>query len=498
MKKNLKLFSFLLAVTIGSSTLIACNSGNSSTSNDDDFTLSAMVKLHTPEVPDKRILDILEEKSGVNLDIEFVPATTYVEKVNTAFASGTFPHSIVLDLDLLTQYKQYIKDGQFWEIGPYLDEFENLSKMREDILENTMVDGKVYMLYEGKPLSRQGIIYRQDWADNLGLEAPTNIDEFYEMLRAFTEDDPDGNGLDDTFGLSDRNELTFGAFKTVASWFHTPNNFGIQDGQILPDFMFPEYMDTLDFFRDIHEKGYMNQDFPVTSKNDQRSLFTSGRAGVYVGSMGDVQSFHPNTVANDSNAVLDVHNQVEGPSGEFTTWSLPGYGNVILFPKSSIENEEELRKVLSFYDFLMTPEGANLVYWGIEGEHYEVIDDNKAEVIDSDLYNKEVFPIQTLEIAEEESSGRYEAHFTFEARAKAEELYADNENYLIDDPTIGLESETFLSQSAVLQRIIEDATYQYIIGDIDKEGFQAAIENWLNRGGQDIIDEFTASYKENN
>ena len=94
-----------------------------------------------------------------------------------------------------------------------------------------MVDGKVYSLYQGRPLSRQGLIYRKDWADNLGLSAPKTVDEFYEMARAFSEDDPDGNGKNDTIGLTDRSDLIFGVFKTIASWHGTPNNWGEKDGR---------------------------------------------------------------------------------------------------------------------------------------------------------------------------------------------------------------------------------------------------------------------------
>lgn len=95
----------------------------------------------------------------------------------------------------------------------------------------------MYALYQGRPLSRQGIIYRKDWADNLGLSAPTTTDEFYEMLKQFTENDPNGTGENDTIGLADRGDLNSGAFKTVASWFGTPNNWGEKDGELRPDFM---------------------------------------------------------------------------------------------------------------------------------------------------------------------------------------------------------------------------------------------------------------------
>ena len=42
---------------------------------------------------------------------------------------------------------------------------------------------------------------RTDWLDNLGLKAPTTMDELLEVARAFRYDDPDGNGQDDTWGI---------------------------------------------------------------------------------------------------------------------------------------------------------------------------------------------------------------------------------------------------------------------------------------------------------
>src|SRR5690625_3917587 len=249
-----------------------------------------MINLHTPEVPGDKILNLVEDATNLELDIEWVPDNNYEEKLNTAFATGTMPEVVSIGADQIDQFKEAIRDDQFWEIGPYLEEYENLGKLKDTIVENTKVNGKVFGLYQGRPLSRSGVIYRKDWADNLGLSAPTTTEEFFEMARAFTEDDPDGNGKDDTIGLTDRNDLIYGSFKTIASWFGTPNYWGEKEGEILPQFMFPEYVETMDFIKKLHENGYMNQDFPVTSKEDQTEMFKNGTAGVYVGSMSDVKS----------------------------------------------------------------------------------------------------------------------------------------------------------------------------------------------------------------
>jgi putative aldouronate transport system substrate-binding protein len=90
---------------------------------------------------------------------------------------------------------------------------------------------------------------------------------------------------------------------------------------------------------------------------------------------------------------------------------------------------------------------------------------------------------------------QYKGYFTYEPKNKAEELFVDNEQYLIKDPTIGLDSPTFLEKSISLQKIIDDATYKYIIGDLDKKGFQAAVEEWKTQGGDKIIEEFSSSYQ---
>src|SRR5690606_16359779 len=229
------------------------------------------------------------------------------------------------------------------------------------ILNNTKMDGKLYSLYIGRPLARQGIIYRKDWADNLGLEAPKTVDDLYEMIEKFTKADPDGNNVDDTIGLADRNDLVYGAFKTVASWFGTPTNWGEKDGQLLPEFMFEEYVQAMDYIKKIRDNGLMNVDFAGTSKTDQVALFTSGKAGVYIGSMQDINSLDKDLVKNVPDANASVHALVEGPGGNVSTWAIPGYNNVVLFPKTAIKDEAELKSVLAYFDAMMTPEVANMM-----------------------------------------------------------------------------------------------------------------------------------------
>ena len=79
----------------------------------------------------------------------------------------------------------------------------------------------------------EGLLVRKDWLDKLGLAAPTTLDELYDVLYAFTYNDPDGNGKNDTYGLGafieiNNHEGGLGRIRPAAfnvemgSWIHLP------------------------------------------------------------------------------------------------------------------------------------------------------------------------------------------------------------------------------------------------------------------------------------
>lgn len=497
-RKMYALSLWLLTLTLAAcSPLDLVGSSPAATSQAQDAeraTITIMANLHTSEVPSRTIELLLEEQTGFLLDIHWTPDGSYEEKFNAAMATDTLQEAVFLkNGEMLNLVRDPIRSGMFWEIGPLLADYPNLSRLKPEIMRNSSVDGRIYGIYQERPLSRQGIIYRKDWADRLGLAPPRTLEELYEMLRAFTQDDPDGNGLTDTFGLADRSDLVFGAFKTIATYFGVPNGWGEQNGRLVPEFMFPEYVHAMDFFRRLHDEGLMNRDFPVTAKTDQQELFITGQAGVYVGAMGDVNSLQLKAREADPSAVFDVHNRIAGPLGE-RVWATTGYGSLVLFPKSSVTSKDELADMLTFFDRLMEPKTANLLRWGIEGEHHTLQNGRAIPSDDIAKMQKDVTPYHALEVGGPGTIENYlQSDYNLEAKDKAELLTRDNETMLVDNPILGLDSPTNNERGARLYEAVQDATYQYMLGMIDEQGFQQVVERWLELGGQTIITEYNSS-----
>ena len=95
------------------------NNSNDANGSDDDSgeptKISIMTKLHTPEVPDDKVLKAIEEAANVELDIEWVPDNNYADKLSVGFSTGTFAQAITVGDNQIDQFKEAIRDDQFWD-----------------------------------------------------------------------------------------------------------------------------------------------------------------------------------------------------------------------------------------------------------------------------------------------------------------------------------------------------------------------------------------------
>jgi putative aldouronate transport system substrate-binding protein len=483
-----------------SSTGCAIGQGSAQTASavEDRPTISIMAPLHFPSPPSNDIINHIEQLTNSNVDITWVPDGVYSDKMFAALTTNSLKKvTFVKSTDYIFM-ADTMRSGVFWDIGPYLDEFDNLRHLDHNIMKQSSVDGHIYGLYTERPSSRQGIIIRQDWLEKVHLKPPTTIDELYEVIRQFTYNDPDGNGVQDTVGLADRNDLVYGAFKTLGSYFGTPNNWELKDGKFIPDFETQGYIDTMDFMRKLYNEKLINSDFAVTSKDIQRNLLITGKAGIYIGSMSDAQRLSTEAVVVNPKATFTLVNRIEGPMG-YRIWSMPNYNGLYLFSKKAIKSEDELREMLAFFDRSMEKDIANMMMYGLEGRHYEVRN-GMAYLPEStsELRINEVNALYTLMIADLSNPNVMKAAQKEPLTELADRLVADNEKYLVKDPSVSLHSRTYDEHGQELNSIITEAAYNYMLGQIDLDGYKKEVEKWKRSGGTKVIEELQQQYEAGN
>ncbi|MEC0167511.1 extracellular solute-binding protein [Paenibacillus graminis] len=451
--------------------------------------------LHTASPPTDTVLNKIEEFTNADIEFSWIPDASKEERINTSLASDSLADIVTLTILDNSSVRNALKSGMFWEVSPYLDEFPNLAAISQDTRTSASIEGKLYGVPFQKSKARNGVIIRKDWLDKLGLAVPKTTAELKEVAKAFTEKDPDGNGKKDTTGFMDRSDLVYGAFKTLGSYFGTPNNWAVDDaGVMTPEFATEGYIQTMDYMKALYDGGYINQDFAVTAKNDQQQNFAQGKAGIYVGALFDSKNLLNLAKGIQDGMELVMVNDITstGKPEDRAIWSSSnGIGGLLSFPKSEVKDEAELKRLLKFVNDLMSDEVYALMTYGIEGVHYTADANLAVTIKDTDLWQQEVQPFA----ASRPNETGYKIHDADPLKVEAERLIQENAEYGVLNPAFSLESETNTAQGSELQKIITDATYKYILGKMGLDEFKGEIDKWKKSGGSKIISEYEAAYK---
>ncbi|PFG44288.1 putative aldouronate transport system substrate-binding protein [Isoptericola jiangsuensis] len=482
--------------------LTAC-SGGEETGEGEASTdpITWMTMLHTPTTPeaDGVIETALEEYTGEEFEMQWVPDASKEEKINAALASGALADIVSLTVTNSSSVRQAMSSGMFWDVEPYLADYPNLSQIDPQTLESARLDGHLYGVPYQKIKARYGVVIRQDWLDNLGLETPHTIDELTEVAKAFTTQDPDGNGKDDTTGFVDRLESFAVGFRSLAGYFGAGQQFQVlDDGQVVPAFTTDEYKEAMEWYRSVYEAGAVNQEFVTVQKQNQQDAIAQGKGGIVVTGLFEAKNYmalaqnaNPDTpmawaLVNDITAG-DVERRI-------LTDTNGGMGGWLAFPKSEVKTEADLQRMLAFVDKLIDEDAYALMTNGVEGTHYEMDADGVVTITDTTAWEQQVQPYAASRPSEKVVTYKSSTPYVDEGNEKM----AENEDYVVINPAQSLTSETYDRQWSTIEQKVNDAYNQYITGQIEMADYEAVIEEVRGQGLDDIIAEYTAAYAEVN
>ena len=149
-------------------------------------------------------------------------------------------------------------------------------------------DGKLYGIPKIYPsYDRAKFLYvRQDWLDKLGLEVPKTMDELIDVAIAFAKEDPDGNGVDDTYGFALSKNLTDGGHEIKGFCYGygaTPDQWIEKDGKLVYGGIQPEMKLALKGLQKMYLEGAIDPEFGVKNFDDVSTDFNGGSLGMTYG-----------------------------------------------------------------------------------------------------------------------------------------------------------------------------------------------------------------------
>ncbi|WP_110588579.1 extracellular solute-binding protein [Microbacterium suaedae] len=497
MKMHRRLGISVASAAVAAVALTGCGAGGGS-SDGPKTSVTWMTILHTPTTPetDGVIETALEEHTGFDIDFQWIPSASMDEKLNAAIASDTLADVVAMPTPDSSTLRRALASGQFWDVEEYLDDFPNLAEIDPQTLEAAKIDGHLYGVPRQQVKARYGVLVRQDWLDNLGLDVPHTIDELAEVARAFTEDDPDGNGKDDTTGFYDRSESFDYNFRTLSGYFGAGSKFELNDnGEVVPSFTTDAFKEAMEWYRGLYEDGAVNNEFVTVQKSNQRDAIAQNKGGMVVTGLFDAsnllalgQSADPDTPMEWA-LVSDI--TYDGGPRRVLSDTNGGLGGWYAIPKSQIKTEEDLRAVLGFLDSLLDKEAFDLMTNGIEGTHYELNEDGVVTILDQPTWEQEVQPFASSRMSDKVVTYASTTPYVNEAH----ELMAEQEEFAVINVAQSLTSETYDSRWTELEQDARDAYNKYIVGQIEMSDYEAAMDKIAGQGLDQITEEFTASYE---
>lgn len=382
------------------------------------YTISWTMHQNLPVPEDAAVVREVEQKFGADLDVWNLENNKYESLLELKLVQGDIP-----DLFRIRQTQDLLKyqqQGVLAEIPQdLLDTYApNIMKaIRENApayQDSGIINGAYYGIPVVNPTNiyRIPVVYRQDWLDKLGLSVPDTLADFEKVIYAFANEDPDGNGVKDTYGLSlEGMNVVFGAFGQIV--FADQLYFSRQDQQLVIGALQPEMKEALRYLRKWYQDGVIDPEF-ITGENKGgykhlSHAFINGRIGMT--SMGNyyhwVQDGDYSTwttdelgrtvetpvaatfnvkelTAKNPQARIVFGRPVSGPDGKRGSKAYDMLMSFTAIGADAVKEPGKLETILQILDYVSAnpdPQEDTAMKFGIQGEHWEWADSLNKEVV---------------------------------------------------------------------------------------------------------------------
>lgn len=317
-------------------------------------------------------VELIRNKFGIEFDIQWI-AGDYAEQISTILAAGNYPEYMFQGIGG-EKNQEFGEEGHLYAVNDLLDKVPNYRAMFTDeewaqtILLLAEKHEKIYT-FVGKNFDRindQTFIYRKSALDQLGLDIPETMDEFFEVLRILKEE----TGVTPLVYDGGSNQYRNIAEKLLAPCFRTRRNFFTDPDDENKTTYGPatdKYKDMLRAGRRLIDEGllYIYQD-----QSEVDELFGTGQAYVSFGSanLADELTLLMKDIDPDVEWVWAKLPEAYPGQPVLVDRAEPHTGNGPVITKKT--SEEKLDRLLELIDWMCTEEGLIWQNYGIEGESF--------------------------------------------------------------------------------------------------------------------------------
>ena len=316
----------------------------------------------------------LSEATGVDFNFTVVSMTAAEEQFNLSVASQSFPDIICQPGYYSGSLDDAIENDVFLDFtdlaAEYAPDFLAVANTSDEIARAVYSqDGRLAVFYEiaTDPYpSNSGLVIRQDWLDEVGMDAPTTYDELHDVLVAFKET---FNAESPMFTNADS------IMKELSSGYGFQGDFTNMDGTAVYSASSENFEAYVTMMHEWYEEGLIYSDYYVyadnQSENDNKrtELVNTNQVGVWYNWCEDLELYDVDdpdySLTAITDPVLNAGDEIHLCSGVDPLVSSSGGWAI-----STNCSEENTILAMELINYLYTEEGSTMANWGIEGETF--------------------------------------------------------------------------------------------------------------------------------
>jgi putative aldouronate transport system substrate-binding protein len=373
-----KVLTASLVLLIVSGTIFAAGgnqTGGASSGGKPTLIIGKSQSANITDYKDNYLTQYLEKRHNVNLDFYLLPlaADEQLTKIALMVSSDDLPDVLINGSLSGEAIQDYGSKGVFIKLQDYLSDPAKAPnwaatdpKVRAVMLGTiTSSDGNIYSLpkfeFPGTwNLTPYRYYINTVWLDKLGLKVPTTTDELRNVLLAFRDRDPNGNGRKDEVGLWGYYDGGYGeniiAALINSFVFYNPNTLALDNtgNTVIAPFTQPGFRQALIYLNTLFKDGVLPGDIFTNNQQQFRAVLNNEPFVVGLAGMGSIGNFADN-LNNPNHAQVDIMAPLAGPNGVRYTPYSPYYGQQIAYITSKSKQPDLGFKVLeSFLDIETT------------------------------------------------------------------------------------------------------------------------------------------------